>query len=98
MPILLSPITRWQFIKRWLAYLKHATMRAIKLIEKRFGGTDQSILLAGHQISGSALLRLLLQDVLKGREKIKNAEIWMVEQQENGSYQLKIYNGKACAN
>lgn len=76
------------------AYLKHATMSAIKLIEKRFGGTDQSILLAGHQISGSALLRLLLKDELEEEKKLKNAEIWMVEQQEDGSYQLKIYNSE----
>jgi len=77
------------------AYLKHATVSAIEMIKQRFGGTDQSILLAGHQISGSSLLKFLLQDELKLSRKLQNARIWMVEQQEDGTYQLKIYNGKA---
>jgi len=77
------------------AYLKHASLSAIEMIETRFGGTDKSILLAGHQISGSALLRLLLQDEPKVNRGLKNTGIWMVEQQADGSYQLMIYNGKA---
>jgi len=77
------------------AYMKHALLSATKMIEKRFGGTDQSILLAGHHTSGVSLLNLLLQDEPSAIKGLKNTGIWMVEQQEDGSYQLKIYNGKA---
>jgi phosphohistidine phosphatase SixA len=76
------------------AYLKYATLSAIKMIEKRFGGTDQSILLAGHQISGSSLLKMLLQDEPKVKSGLRNTGLWMVEQQEDGSYRLKMYNGE----
>lgn len=76
------------------AYMKHALLSAVEMIEKRFGGTDQTILLAGHGASGRSLLHLLLQDESKGIRGIINTGIWMVEQQEDGSYQLKIYNSK----
>lgn len=76
------------------AYLKHATMNAIKLIGKRFEGTDQSILFAGHQISCISLLKLLLQKDSKGIVVFKNTGIWMIEQQDDRSYQLKMYNGE----
>ena len=76
------------------AYLKYATLSAIKMIEKRFGGTDQSILLAGHQISGSSLLKMLLQDEPKVKSGLRNTGLWMVEQQEDGSYRLKMYNSE----
>jgi len=79
------------------AYLKHATVSAIKLIEQRFGGTDQSILLAGHGTAGRTLLTLLLQDESWFKSGIRNTGIWMVEQQEDGTYQLKMYNGEVCA-
>ena len=76
------------------AYLKHATVSAIKMIEQRFGGTDQSILLAGHGHAGKTLLTLLLQKKSKGVKGFRNTGIWMVEQQDDGSYQLKMYNSK----
>ena len=76
------------------AYLKHATVSAIKLIEKRFGGTDQSILLAGHGTAGRTLLTLLLQDESWFKTGIRNTGIWMVEQQADGSYLLRMYNGE----
>lgn len=79
------------------AYMKHALLSAVEMIEQRFGGTDQTILLAGHHASGVSLLKLLLQDESKIKGGLGNTGIWMVEQQEDGTYQLKIYNGKACA-
>ncbi|MBT3210701.1 MAG: histidine phosphatase family protein [Planctomycetaceae bacterium] len=79
------------------AYMKHALLSATDMIEKRFGGTDKSILLAGHHASGVSLLKLLLQDEPSAIKGLKNTGIWMVEQQEDGSYQLKIYNGKNCS-
>ena len=76
------------------AYMKHALLNAVAMIEKRFGGTDQSILLAGHGTSGRSLLKLLLQEESKGIVGFKNTGIWMVEQQNDSSYQLKTYNGE----
>ncbi len=76
------------------AYMKHALLNAVAMIEKRFGGTDQTILLAGHGTSGRSLLKLLLQKDSKGIVGFKNTGIWMVEQQEDGSYELKMYNGE----
>jgi hypothetical protein len=76
------------------SYMKHALLNAVTMIEKRFGGTDQSILLAGHGTSGRSLLKLLLQEESKGIVGFKNTGIWMVEQQDDRSYQLKMYNGE----
>ena len=76
------------------AYMKHALLSAVAMIEKRFGGTYKTILLAGHGTSGRSLLKLLLQKDSKGIVGFKNTGIWMVEQQEDGSYQLKMYNGE----
>ncbi|HAF59362.1 MAG TPA: hypothetical protein DCL00_07215 [Opitutae bacterium] len=76
------------------SYMKHALLNAVTMIEKRFGGTDQSILLAGHGTSGRSLLKLLLKKDSKGIVGFKNTGIWMVEQQDDRSYQLKMYNGE----
>ena len=77
-----------------VAYMKHVSLHAIKLIEQRFGGTDKSILLAGHNSAGVSLLKLLLKKAPTGeaRRGLINTGIWMVQQQEDGSYELKIYN------
>ena len=77
-----------------VAFMKHVSLHAIKLIEKRFGGSDKSILLAGHNSAGVSLLKLLLKEAPRGKAQrgIINTGIWMVEQQEDGSYKLKMYN------
>lgn len=79
-----------------VAYMKHVTLYAIKMVEKRFGDSDKSILLAGHNSSGVSLLKLLLGEQPKGdaQRGIINTGIWMVEKQKDGSYKLKIYNDK----
>ena len=55
----------------------------------------QSILLAGHRACGVALLKLLIQDESNVDRGLRNAGIWMVEQKEDGTYQLKIHNGES---
>lgn len=79
-----------------VAYMKHVSLHAIDLIEERFGGTDQSILLAGHNSAGVPLLKLLLKEAPTGaaRRGLDNTGIWMVEQQEDGSYKLMLYNDR----
>ena len=57
------------------------------MIEKRFGGSDSSILLAGHNSAGVSLMKLLIQDEPAeiARRGLDNTGMWMVEQQEDGS-------------
>jgi len=76
------------------AYMKKVSLNAIDLLEKRFGGSDKSILIAGHNSSGVSLLKLLLKNAPTGeaRRGLDNVGLWMAEQQEDGSYELKIYN------
>lgn len=77
-----------------VAYMKYVSLHAIEMIEERFGGTDQSILLAGHNSAGVSLLKLLLKEAPTGKARrgIINTGIWMVEQQADGSYKLMMYN------
>lgn len=78
------------------AYTKKVSQHAVELIKKRFGGTDQSILIAGHNSSGVSLMKLLLEEEPGGEAKIGliNVALWMVEQQDDGSFELKMYNDK----
>ena len=77
-----------------VAHTKHVTLHVIDLIEKRFGNSEKSILLTGHNSAGVSLLKLLLQEAPTGNAKrgIRNVGLWMVEQQDDGSYQLMMYN------
>ncbi|MDP4644519.1 MAG: histidine phosphatase family protein [Opitutales bacterium] len=80
-----------------VAYMKHASLNAIEVIKKRFGGTEKSILLAGHNSAGVSLLKLLLQGEPEDRRGLKNTGIWMVEQQDDGSFELRMYNSVPIA-
>jgi len=66
--------------------------RAVDMIKKRFGGTDESILLVGHGNSGKALLRMLTGNKLADIPSMANTGIWMVEEQPNGKFKLEMYN------
>jgi broad specificity phosphatase PhoE len=57
-----------------------------------YSGSNKSILLVGHGNNGKDLLRLILKDMLNNTEPMGNAKIWMVEQQTDGSFKLKMYN------
>ena len=79
-----------------VAYTKHASLHIIQLMLSRFGDGNKSVLLAGHNSSGVSLLKLLLQEAPHGEvtRGIESSGIWMVEQQEDGSFQLKMFNDK----
>ena len=77
-----------------VAYMKYVSLHAIDMIEKRFGGTDKSILLAGHNSSGVSLLKLLLNEEPEDKRGITSSGMWMVEQQKDGTYKLKMYNSE----
>ena len=64
---------------------------AISRIRKLPTDGDPSVLLVGHGNSGRLLLNLLVKDEGK-LPGISNTGIWMVEEQPDGSFELKIYN------
>lgn len=66
--------------------------RVIDMIQERFGGSDKTILLAGHGSSGRGILMMLTQNKLSGFPSITNTGLWMVEEQSNGEFKLKMYN------
>jgi len=70
--------------------------RVVDMVRQRFGGTDKSILLVGHGNAGRALLRRLTNQKLANIPSMVNAELWMVEQQSDGSFQLEMYNDAPC--
>jgi len=74
------------------AIAKHVIQKALDIIKERFSGTNKSILLVGHGSSGMGVLRMLTNNELKDFPSINNTGIWMVEEQKNGEFDLKIYN------
>lgn len=70
--------------------------RVVDMIRERFGGTDKTILLIGHGNAGRALLRRLTGQKFPEIPGMANAELWMVEQQPGGSFQLEMYNDAPC--
>jgi len=77
------------------AYLRYVTEHAIKLIENDFGDSDKTILVAGHNNAGVSLIHLLLgKELPRSIDKsLKNAQGWVAERQEDGTYKLLSYNG-----
>ncbi|WP_179348350.1 histidine phosphatase family protein [Winogradskyella pacifica] len=65
--------------------------RVLELIEDR-SASHNTILLSGHGSSGKAVLRMLTNDPLNGFPQITNTGVWMVEQQEDGTFRLKMFN------
>jgi len=70
----------------------------LDMIQERFGGTDTTILLAGHGSSGKAVLRMLTNDPLLGFPAITNTGIWMVEEQADGTFKLMMFNDVPLGN
>jgi broad specificity phosphatase PhoE len=74
------------------AGVRLVTERVAQMLKEKFGGSDKTILMVGHGNAGKALLRLLMNDELKDLDSMVNTGIWMVEEQPNGKFQLKMYN------
>ena len=64
----------------------------IQMLRTRFGGSDRSILLVGHGGNGSVLLKKLVRDT--SLPWPKNASLWMIEEQADGSFRVMIANGE----
>ncbi len=67
---------------------------AVEQIKKRFAGTDKKILFSGHGSSGRGILMILTQGKEIGDGNIINTGLWMVKEQPNGEFKLKIYNNQ----
>ena len=67
---------------------------AIARLKAQFAGQDKSVLFVGHGTSGKRLLRTLLKDRMPDKVSLINTGIWMVEEQADGSFQLRILNDK----
>jgi len=67
--------------------------KTVELIKARFSKSGKSILLVGHGNSGSTLLHTLTtsKDL---KVSLQNTGIWMAEEQPDGSFKLKMLNGK----
>jgi broad specificity phosphatase PhoE len=65
--------------------------RVLELIDNR-STSYKTILLSGHGSSGAAILRMLTNDPLYHFPQITNTGVWMVEQQNDGTFKLKMFN------
>ena len=78
-----------------LAYSSEIKVVLKSLVDRillKYGGSDKSVLLASHGNIGKDLLRYLINDMMEKTDPIGNTKIWMVEQQSDGFFKLKIYN------
>jgi broad specificity phosphatase PhoE len=66
--------------------------RVLELIDDRASESYKTILLSGHGSSGKAILRMLTDNPLYHFPQITNTGVWMVEQQDDGTFELKMYN------
>jgi broad specificity phosphatase PhoE len=74
-----------------------ALNQAIDLIRSRFSGSDKSILLVGHGNSGRRLLSTLLGNRMPPNVVLQNTAIWMVEEQPDHSFALRMLNDQTAA-
>ena len=70
--------------------------RTVSLLRQRFGGSEKSILLAGHGNNGRLLLHALLPESDAWKTRLANTGLWMVEEQPDGSFQLRLFNDVPC--
>ena len=61
-------------------------------LRREFGGTDKSILLVGHGTAGAHLLRYLTGDDYPLKTGLKNASLWLAEEQPDGTFRLTLAN------
>jgi broad specificity phosphatase PhoE len=66
----------------------------VALIRKRFGGSDKSILLVAHENIGRLLLEAITQDRELFKASLHNTALWMVEEQPDGRFKLRLLNNE----
>ncbi|MBU0679538.1 MAG: histidine phosphatase family protein [Verrucomicrobia bacterium] len=67
--------------------------RTHELILQQYGGKDVTILIVGHQLSGSRLIELLLGLEPVGRFRIENASLSHLKQNRDGTFELLGLSG-----
>ena len=65
---------------------------AIARLKAQFSGQEKSVLFVGHGTSGKRLLRTLLKDRMPDKVTLINTGIWMVEEQADQSFVLRMLN------
>ncbi|RME72547.1 MAG: histidine phosphatase family protein [Verrucomicrobia bacterium] len=63
-------------------------------IRREFGGTDSSILLVGHGTAGRHLLHALTGEDAPLKLGLKNAALWLAEEQPDGTFHITLANGE----
>ncbi len=63
-------------------------------IRKRFGNTDQTILIVGHKDSGARILESLLGFNLEARFKLDHGKLSEIRQMSSGRFELILLNGE----
>jgi phosphohistidine phosphatase SixA len=77
-----------------------AIATAIGRIVGIYGGTNKSVLLVGHTVAGQQFLKVLVHNEhifdrgSRYESGIGNTQMWMAEQQPNGSFKVMILNDK----
>lgn len=68
--------------------------RAVQLLRERFAGTDKTVLLTGHGNAGRLFAAELTGDrrVLEEGNHIRNINLWMAEEQPDGTFRLTMFN------
>jgi broad specificity phosphatase PhoE len=67
----------------------------VELIRKRFGGSDKSILLVSHENIGRLLLEAITHDKNLFKVSLLNTSLWMVEEQPDDKFKLRLLNDGA---
>lgn len=75
-----------------LGRVQYMTQRIEDLLRERFGPQDATVLLVGHATASAALLRQLTRNPAFKERHIGNTRIWVVQENEEGSFSLKVYN------
>ena len=78
---------------RRLCRIKASLEAVVALVKKCFGGAGKSILLSGHGTNGTGLLAVFLGGAESSmKPEMANIGIWMVEEQPDGHFELRIFN------
>lgn len=64
------------------------------MIQDRFHGTGETLLLVGHSDSGSRLLEQLSGQKMIARYQLKTARLNLLEETESGKYRIVMLNGE----
>lgn len=66
--------------------------KARDLISERFGGSGQSVLIVGHNLSGGRLIEMLMGKDPDGSDSPGNARLWHLQEQPDGKFKLIRFN------